>query len=138
MTRFSALISVALCALFCAAFAGTAELSAPAQAASLDCPIQGPEDEPGWNWAKCGNHQRGVVTLDGNVYVVGACEFNRMWAHGAIRYTQTVNGKRFETLDPMRGDRFARSLTDCPWRIRESRPFPWHQSPEMWIFRSGI
>lgn len=132
MTKNSAIIAVVFCALFCALFAASAELSRPAQAAET-CTT---EDSPGWNWAKCGNHQRGVVTLDGGVYIVGACEFNKMWAHGAIRHigTTPLPGERIEKL---RGDRFARTLTDCPWRIRQSHPYPWHQTPGFWIIKQG-
>lgn len=92
------------------------------------------EDDPCWNWAKMGNHRRGVILLDGTPKVVGPCGFNRLWAHGAIRYRLSTNTN---LLTRLKGDKFARTLTDCPWRTRESKPFPWHQSPADWADSMG-
>jgi hypothetical protein len=75
------------------------------------------EDEPCWDWANMGNRKRGVVTLWGNFKVVGPCQFNRLWAQGKIRHTITVDGKELSMMDRLKGDRYARTLTDCPWRI---------------------
>jgi hypothetical protein len=91
------------------------------------------EDNPCWNWAKMGNHRRGVVLLDGTPMVVLPCGFNRLWAIGAIRHR--LDG--YKMNDRLRGDRFARTLTDCPWRDHDGHPYPWHQSPGRWAVQNG-
>lgn len=95
------------------------------------------EDNPCWNWAKMGNHKRGVVLVDGTPKIVGPCGFNRLWAHGAIRHFLVVDGHAYKSMSKLKGDTFARTLTDCPWRIRESRPFPWQQGPGAWAVQHG-
>ncbi len=84
------------------------------------------EDQACWNWATMGNHQRGVKVLtfhsDGSVTsarkVVGVCRYNHLWADGRVPYSILVNGEGVKFNRWMRGDEFARSLTDCPWRNR--------------------
>ena len=107
--RFALFATVAMCAWTCAL--GTLALATPAHARSasasaLSC---GAEDGPTWNWARCGNHKRGVVTLYGNVRTVGPCQFARLWRAGHLRYSVRVQGRTYRHLLPrLRGDGFAR------------------------------
>lgn len=68
-------------------------------AASLACQ----EDEPCWNWAKMGNHQRGITTVGGRRVIVGPCKFQRFDRQRRIDWTATAH---------LRGDRAARNR-DC-------------------------
>lgn len=108
-----------------AALALAGAIPAQAESAGTSCKAAA-EDSGNWNWAKCGNRQRGVILLDGSTRVVGPCGFNRLWSAGAIRYDRGAGDFYDGLMKPLRGDRFARSLTDCPWRIRQGRPFPQH------------
>ena len=66
------------------------------------------EDAPCWVWSRMGNHRRGIVTLSGNVRVVGPCAFQRLWRGGHIRYSVRVGGKVYRNmLERMRGDAWA-------------------------------
>lgn len=106
--------------LACATLIG-AVLAVSAVAAPLDdvhsrgmAARQCHEDQACWNWAKMGNHKRGIVlnTPDGEptrTAVVGVCQFNLHDLAGWIDWQHTPH---------LRGDKFARSLTDCPWRLR--------------------
>jgi hypothetical protein len=131
-------ILAALLAL-CAHGAATLTLTDPAEAASVPARAAScAEDDPCWNWAKDGNHKRGVTLVDGTPKVVTVCGFNRLWAHGAIRYSLKYNGALHSTgLPKLRGDYYARTLTDCAWRIRQAHPYPWHQGPGRWAVQHG-
>lgn len=72
------------------------------------------EDAPCFNWAHDGNHRRGVTlnTPNGEPTrraVVSVCQFNLYDRAGWIDWQRTPR---------LRGDGFARSLTDCRWRLR--------------------
>jgi hypothetical protein len=44
----------------------------------------GSEDSPGWNWARCGNGKRGVVTMWGTPKVVSCGDFHWLATHGDL------------------------------------------------------
>jgi hypothetical protein len=68
------LILLVLGALACA--------SAPARAsAPRACPE---EDSPAWNWVRCGNGYRGVVTMWGTEKVVSCGEFRWLARHADL------------------------------------------------------
>ena len=56
------------------------------------------EDDQCWTWPTMGNHRRGVVTMHGNLPVVGPCRFARMARRHAIDWSSTPR---------LRGDRWA-------------------------------
>lgn len=100
-----ALAIILACFLIIAATAALAADFARADA-SQSCA----EDSPCWTWSRMGNRKREVVTLSGNVRVVGPCRFARMWASGHIGYSIVVDGHRYGgMLEPMRGDAWARA-----------------------------
>ena len=49
----------------------------------------GPEDGPAWNWRRCGNHKRAIVTLAGRRLVVGPIRFDRIDDAFRIDWTAT-------------------------------------------------
>lgn len=63
----------------------------------------GPEDGAGWNWRRCGDHQRGVVTIGGRRLVVGPIRFDRLNRAFRIDWTRTLrlygDGQRFDAQD---------------------------------------
>lgn len=69
--------------------------SVPAQARTCPAPT---EDSPGWDWTRCGNHRRGVVTVNGTPLVVGPCRFRRLMQDLQLDYRPT---------DVLKGDRWA-------------------------------
>ena len=79
-----AVIAIALAASALAADLARADAGTPAACA---------EDAPCWNWARMGNHRRGIVTLYGNVRVVGPCQYARMRrAHRIDPHTPRLRG----------------------------------------------
>lgn len=45
------------------------------------CPA---EDDPSWNWVRCGNGRRGIVTMWGTPKVVSCGEFRWLARHGDL------------------------------------------------------
>lgn len=83
--------------LLCAVLALAADAASGAPSApSVTCY----EDQPCWHWPTMGNGMRGIVTLDGDPIVVGACRFARAMA-GHTRAQRRIMGWG------MRGDRWA-------------------------------
>lgn len=67
--------------------------------AKSDGPVKCYEDMRCWSWPKMGNHQRGVVNIEGHYLVVGPCRFRRMDERGRIDWAVTLR---------MKGDNWAR------------------------------
>lgn len=87
--------------------AAMATLTVGGTQAMAAAPATCAEDAPCWSWSTMGNHRRGVVTLHGNVRIVGPCTFAR-WMHtGRIAYSVRVDGHTYRTLERMRGDAWA-------------------------------
>lgn len=78
--------STAILALFAGAIPAQAEAHSGAQ---HRCTVEY-EDQPGWDWVKCGNGYRGVLVAkrDGGLSkrVVSACQFQSLWYDGRIVY----------------------------------------------------
>lgn len=64
---------------------GLAEAAVAATLAFGACPV-GAEDDPGWNWVKCGGHERGVVTTAGTFRVVRPCKFQWLVTTGRVTF----------------------------------------------------
>lgn len=83
-----------------ALFAATATAEPPATPAkSSVCPSA--EDSPKWNWAKCGNGKRGIITRGPYVFwkAVSVCEFQHYVRNDWIDWKRSGH---------MRGDRLAK------------------------------
>lgn len=80
-------------------------------ASAVSCPATA-EDDPAWDWTRCGNHKRGVVTVHGTPLVVGPCRFQYLFRTGHLAYVLRWTDERGtrhvdHLLTRMRGDRRA-------------------------------
>lgn len=78
--RTRALRAIAAGAALSAALATTTAAHAAVPAAQR-C---GAEDAPGWDWSRCGNHRRGVVTMWGTPKIVTCGDLRWLVRHGDL------------------------------------------------------
>ena len=94
LAMIAAILSLTLAA---SSLASGTPVSVPARAhstgvATLPC---GSEDSPDWNWHRCGNHRRGVVTMWGTPKVVSCGALRWLVRHGDLDpHTPRLRGDR--------------------------------------------